>query len=218
MDKEKLIFVRSYVVIDCNFFQFMFVVFMAIVAILLVNMLIAMMGNTYQKIAETRNEWQRQVISCTHTGYLIYSYSNYSNDIFKQFFVSNNFCVQETKFFLLFIDLFVCYFYTFLHCATEKTNNFVIVIHSPINHCTQWARIVLVVERGVSPAERLKKLMDYSQPMSDGRRALVLRLHQSVMHIYCLLSAFNKIHTFFACLVARHSANLYINIKFLLRK
>jgi hypothetical protein len=34
---------------------------MGIVAILLVNMLIAMMGNTYQKIAETRNEWQRQV-------------------------------------------------------------------------------------------------------------------------------------------------------------
>ncbi|XP_063989995.1 transient receptor potential cation channel subfamily V member 5 isoform X5 [Diachasmimorpha longicaudata] len=80
----------------------LFVVYMAIVAILLVNMLIAMMGNTYQKIAETRNEWQRQ-----------------------------------------------------------------------------WARIVLVVERGVAPAERLKKLMDYSQPMSDGRRALVLRLHQS---------------------------------------
>ncbi|KAK0071931.1 hypothetical protein PV325_003956, partial [Microctonus aethiopoides] len=42
-----------------------------------------------------------------------------------------------------------------------------------------WARIVLVVERGVSPAERLRKLMDYSQPMSDNRRALVLRLHQS---------------------------------------
>ncbi|XP_076672805.1 transient receptor potential cation channel subfamily V member nanchung isoform X2 [Andrena cerasifolii] len=82
--------------------KFLFVVYMAIVAILLVNMLIAMMGNTYQKIAETRNEWQRQ-----------------------------------------------------------------------------WARIVLVVERGVSPAERLKKLMDYSQPMSDGRRALVLRLSQS---------------------------------------
>lgn len=40
----------------------MFVIYMAIVAILLVNMLIAMMGNTYQKIAETRNEWQRQVI------------------------------------------------------------------------------------------------------------------------------------------------------------
>lgn len=82
--------------------KFLFVVYMAIVAILLVNMLIAMMGNTYQKIAETRNEWQRQ-----------------------------------------------------------------------------WARIVLVVERGVSPDERLKKLMDYSQPMSDGRRALVLRLNQS---------------------------------------
>lgn len=39
----------------------MFVIYMAIVAVLLVNMLIAMMGNTYQKIAETRNEWQRQV-------------------------------------------------------------------------------------------------------------------------------------------------------------
>ncbi|XP_015113210.1 transient receptor potential cation channel subfamily V member 5 [Diachasma alloeum] len=85
----------------------LFVVYMAIVAILLVNMLIAMMGNTYQKIAETRNEWQRQ-----------------------------------------------------------------------------WARIVLVVERGVAPAERLKKLMDYSQPMSDGRRALVLRLHQSVIALF----------------------------------
>ncbi|KAJ8668889.1 hypothetical protein QAD02_000148 [Eretmocerus hayati] len=80
----------------------LFVVYMAIVAILLVNMLIAMMGNTYQKIAETRNEWQRQ-----------------------------------------------------------------------------WARIVLVVERGVPPAERLKKLNDYSQPMSDGRKALVLRLNQT---------------------------------------
>ncbi|XP_011866570.1 PREDICTED: transient receptor potential cation channel subfamily V member 5 [Vollenhovia emeryi] len=82
--------------------KLLFVLYMAIVAILLVNMLIAMMGNTYQKIAETRNEWQRQ-----------------------------------------------------------------------------WARIVLVVERGVSPAERLKKLTDYSQPMSDGRRALVLRLNQT---------------------------------------
>jgi transient receptor potential cation channel subfamily V protein 5 len=33
---------------------------MAIVAVLLINMLIAMMGNTYTKIAETKNEWQRQ--------------------------------------------------------------------------------------------------------------------------------------------------------------
>uniref|UniRef100_A0A1B6DWF7 Ion transport domain-containing protein n=1 Tax=Clastoptera arizonana TaxID=38151 RepID=A0A1B6DWF7_9HEMI len=41
--------------------KLMFVIYMGIVAILLVNMLIAMMGNTYQKIAETRNEWQRQV-------------------------------------------------------------------------------------------------------------------------------------------------------------
>jgi len=41
--------------------KILFVLFMVIVTILLVNMLIAMMGNTYQKIAETRNEWQRQV-------------------------------------------------------------------------------------------------------------------------------------------------------------
>lgn len=92
--------------------QVLFVIYMVIVAILLVNMLIAMMGNTYQKIAETRNEWQRQ-----------------------------------------------------------------------------WARIVLVVERGVSPVERLRNFMTYSQPMSDGRRALILRLHQSVNIIikYCIL-------------------------------
>lgn len=83
--------------------KILFVLFMVIVGVLLVNMLIAMMGNTYQKIAETRNEWQRQ-----------------------------------------------------------------------------WARIVLVVERSVAPAERLKKFNFYSQPMSDGRRALVLRLNMSV--------------------------------------
>lgn len=111
--------------------QFLFVVYMAIVAILLVNMLIAMMGNTYQKIAETRNEWQRQVC-------------------FSSFFL----------------------FFPFLRSF------YVIIILLQL--ILQWARIVLVVERGVSPDERLKKLMDYSEPMSDGRRALVLRLNQSV--------------------------------------
>lgn len=82
-----------------------------------------MMGNTYQKIAETRNEWQRQV------------------------YLWNNKNVHSKKWFF------------------------------------QWARIVLVVERGVSPEERLKQLMVYSQPMSDGRRALVLRLNQTVSFI-----------------------------------
>ncbi|KAJ8977511.1 hypothetical protein NQ317_017129 [Molorchus minor] len=42
-------------------------------------------------------------------------------------------------------------------------------------YVAKWARIVLVVERGVSPPERLKQLMVYSQPMSDGKRALVLQ-------------------------------------------
>lgn len=34
---------------------------MALVALLLINMLIAMMGKTYQDIAERKNEWMRQV-------------------------------------------------------------------------------------------------------------------------------------------------------------
>lgn len=76
---------------------------MAIVAVLLINLLIAMMGNTYTKIAETKNEWQRQ-----------------------------------------------------------------------------WARIVLVVERGIAPHDRLKKFNDYSQTMADGRAALILRLNMTV--------------------------------------
>jgi transient receptor potential cation channel subfamily V protein 5 len=80
----------------------LFVIYMAIVGILLINMLIAMMGNTYTKIAETKNEWQRQ-----------------------------------------------------------------------------WARIVLVVERGVHPRERLLQQRIYSQPMGESQRALVLRLNQS---------------------------------------
>lgn len=40
--------------------QTLYVLFMSIVAVLLINLLIAMMGNTYTKIAETKNEWQRQ--------------------------------------------------------------------------------------------------------------------------------------------------------------
>uniref|UniRef100_T1IIR8 Ion transport domain-containing protein n=1 Tax=Strigamia maritima TaxID=126957 RepID=T1IIR8_STRMM len=79
--------------------KILFIIYMGLVAILLVNMLIAMMGNTYQIIAEVKNEWQRQ-----------------------------------------------------------------------------WARIVLVVERGVSPKERLQKQTLYSQPMADGRKAFVVRI------------------------------------------
>src|SRR5688500_8544905 len=82
--------------------QVLFLVYMAIAAILLINMLIAMMGNTYTKIAETKNEWQRQ-----------------------------------------------------------------------------WARIVLVVERGVRPKERQGRQRLYSEPMADGSLALVLRLNQT---------------------------------------
>ena len=37
-------------------------IFVMIVTILLLNLLIAMMGDTYAKIAEIKNEWMRQVI------------------------------------------------------------------------------------------------------------------------------------------------------------
>ncbi|KAG8202146.1 hypothetical protein JTE90_010505 [Oedothorax gibbosus] len=82
-----------------NISKVFFIMYMALVALLLINMLIAMMGKTYQDIAERKNEWMRQ-----------------------------------------------------------------------------WARIVLVVERGVPPNICLEQQRNYSQPMADGRRALVLRL------------------------------------------
>ncbi|KAF0296374.1 Transient receptor potential cation channel subfamily V member 6 [Amphibalanus amphitrite] len=82
--------------------QILFILYMVCVAILLINMLIAMMGNTYQRIAEMKNEWMRQ-----------------------------------------------------------------------------WARIVLVVERGVSPTYRLEHLNLYSKPMADATPALILRKQQS---------------------------------------
>ena len=43
-----------------------FFIFIAIVVILLLNLLIAMMGDTYAKIAEIKNEWMRQVIFSHH--------------------------------------------------------------------------------------------------------------------------------------------------------
>ncbi|XP_025425861.1 transient receptor potential cation channel subfamily V member 5 isoform X2 [Sipha flava] len=68
--------------------------------------------------------------------------------------------------FLMSVNTFTDYYTAF-----DKTSHTLVA---------KWARIVLVVERGVSPAQRLIKLMYYSQPMSDGRRALVLRLNQTV--------------------------------------
>ncbi|XP_077992158.1 transient receptor potential cation channel subfamily V member 6-like [Glandiceps talaboti] len=43
-----------------NMAKFLFVIYMVLVTLLLINMLIAMMGNTYTMIAETRKEWLRQ--------------------------------------------------------------------------------------------------------------------------------------------------------------
>ena len=48
----------------------------------------------------------------------------------------------------------------------------------------KWARIVLVVERGVDPKARLENQRLYSQPMVDGRRAFVLRQQQTVNYTF----------------------------------
>ena len=76
---------------------------MALVYILLVNLLIAMMGDTYGKIAEIKNEWMRQ-----------------------------------------------------------------------------WARTVLIVERGIHPSERKIQQNLYSEIMATGEQALVLKQTMSV--------------------------------------
>ena len=56
----------SLLMLDENFLvitgKIHFFIFIAIVVILLLNLLIAMMGDTYAKIAEIKNEWMRQVI------------------------------------------------------------------------------------------------------------------------------------------------------------
>jgi len=41
--------------------QIIFVVYMILVTLLLVNMLIAMMGHTYETVNESQKEWYRQV-------------------------------------------------------------------------------------------------------------------------------------------------------------
>ena len=72
--------------------------FLALVFVLLVNLLIAMMGDTYTKIAEIKNEWMRQ-----------------------------------------------------------------------------WARIVLLIERGIAPKQRLIEQNNYSEYMATGEKALILK-------------------------------------------
>merc|ERR1719221_1585144 len=73
-------------------------IFLAVVFILLINLLIAMMGDTYGFVASIPNEWMRQ-----------------------------------------------------------------------------WARTVLIVERGISPKERLRQQDLYAERMGTGEKALVLK-------------------------------------------
>ena len=78
-------------------------IFLAVVYILLLNLLIAMMGDTYAFVAEIKNEWMRQ-----------------------------------------------------------------------------WARTVLIVERGIPPKERLRQQDLYAERMATGEKALVLKQTMSV--------------------------------------
>ena len=90
---------------------------------MLVNLLIAMMGDTYTRIAEIKNEWMRQV----------------KLDIFmfmKKYFYKK----------ILF----------------------------------QWARMVLIIERGITPKERLRQQDIYAERMSTGEKALTLKQTMSV--------------------------------------
>ena len=72
--------------------------FLTLVFVMLVNLLIAMMGDTYTKIAEIKNEWMRQ-----------------------------------------------------------------------------WARVVLLIERQISPKQRLIEQNNYSEYMATGEKALILK-------------------------------------------
>lgn len=94
---------HNLVKIDKSLFQLLCFLFLALVYILLVNLLIAMMGDTYTRIAEIKNEWMRQ-----------------------------------------------------------------------------WARTVLIVERGIPPKERLRQQNLYSERMATGEKALVLKQTMSV--------------------------------------
>ena len=44
-----------------RYVQLVFIVYMILVTLLLVNMLIAMMGHTYETVNESQKEWYRQV-------------------------------------------------------------------------------------------------------------------------------------------------------------
>ena len=48
------------------------------------------------------------------------------------------------------------------------------------NVFSQWANIILVVEQTVTTDERRCQQMNYSRPLDDGRRALMIRWHHSV--------------------------------------
>ena len=91
-------------------FQIMIFIFLAVVYILLINLLIAMMGDTYCFVAEIKNEWMRQ-----------------------------------------------------------------------------WARTVLITERGIPPAERLRQQDLYAERMSTGEKALVLKQTMTVSFLFTTL-------------------------------
>ena len=53
-------------------------------------------------------------------------------------------------------------------------------LNRPFLMIFQWARTVLIVERGISPAERLRQQDMYAEKMATGEKALTLKQTMSV--------------------------------------
>ena len=61
----------------------------------------------------------------------------------------------------------------------------------------QWARTVLIVERGIPPAERMRQQNLYAERMATGEQALVLKQTMSVRNQSQCQKTLEIILTFF---------------------
>lgn len=68
-------------------------IYMIMVTLLLVNMLIAMMGNTYQLVNETQKEWFRQVFN---NGILISNTWCETNVVYQEYLMYMFFVYKKT--------------------------------------------------------------------------------------------------------------------------
>ena len=128
--------------------QIMFVVYMILVTLLLVNMLIAMMGNTYHMVNEAQGEWLRQV-RCM--------------------------CMRQVCYTCM------CNLFDFSHGFIVFLKAvFVVIMNLNVAIVWQWASIILVIEQTVTTEARKQQQISYSLPLQDGRRAILIKWHQTV--------------------------------------